>query len=159
MEETHSKPTDHREISYKHEPTITDIMAVKVLFSQTSSPLPIELVDDIMDKAEFWARSSVTLPWYDSVPGVRRDRGGNKQVKPDKMYMRMLPLGMYSVDEDLILERDHDRAATIEECKVDEHSASGVSQKMVRINARGEYPCRKIVFDIWSHDQGTLYIL
>ena len=158
MEETHSKPTDHRAISYKHEPTITDIMAVKVLFSQTSSPLPIELVDDIMDRAEFWARSSVTLRWHDSVPGVRRDRGGDKQVKPDKMYMRMLPLGMYGVDEDLILDK-HGHAATIEECKVDEYSAPGVSQKMARINTRGEYPCRKIVFDIWSRDQGPLYIL
>lgn len=35
-----------------YQPGIADILAVKNLFYETSSPLPIELVDVIMDMAE-----------------------------------------------------------------------------------------------------------
>ena len=125
--------------SSSHEPTPADIMTVRALFFQTSPPLPVELVDDILDSAEYWARSSITLQWPDTIPGVRRD-GGNGQIMLDKMYMRMPPLGMVGVDS------------------VEEDSTSRLSQE-VHNNIRGEHPCRKIVFDIRSHDQGALYIL
>lgn len=142
-------------------------MALKGLFCQASSPLPIELVDEILDMAEYWAHSSVTLQWHDSTPGVRRDRGANGQVQSNKMYMRMPPLGMYGVDEDLVLEEHHHHAATLEELrKLDavrglsgDNSASGTSQKKVRADPRGEHPCRKIVFNISSHDQGNSFSL
>lgn len=125
--------------SSSHEPTPADIMTVRALFCQTSPPLPVELVDDILDRAEYWARSSITLQWPDTIPGVRRD-GGNEQIMSDKMYMRMPPLGMVGVD------------------LVEGYSTSRLSQE-VHNNIRSEHPCRKIVFDIRSHDQGALYIL
>lgn len=148
-----------------YQPGIADILAVKNLFYETSSPLPIELVDVIMDMAEYWAHSSVTLRWSDTVPGLRRDGGGSTEEEVEnKMYMRMPPLGMYYCPEDdLILERQkYGYNTTLADLEgldgirqlFGESASSDERKKKEWANPRGEHPCRKIVFDISSHDQG-----
>ncbi|KAH7925691.1 hypothetical protein BV22DRAFT_969693, partial [Leucogyrophana mollusca] len=67
------------------QPTIADIIQVKDLFSRISTPLPIELVDKILDDASYWPYSSITLDLPRSVPGSRH-------YNKDDMYMRTLPL-------------------------------------------------------------------
>lgn len=162
MGQKQSQAPESGSLAGTHEPTIADIMTVKDLFCQVSSPLPIELVDEILDLAEYWAHGSVSLLWRDIIPGSRRDDGEYGKIKSDKMYMRLPPLGMYGTDNDLIVDRDHDHTAALGDLyKSDELRGlfgKGKSQKKIWASPRGEHPCRKIMFDIWSHDQGVFFI-
>ncbi|KIM83435.1 hypothetical protein PILCRDRAFT_69475 [Piloderma croceum F 1598] len=98
--------------------TIADIILVKEHFSKISRPLPVELIDQILDDASYWPHSSVTLEWDMLTPG-------NAEVQ-DGMYMRTLPFAVYGTEGNITLTQEHV-----------EH-----------------YPCRKIVFQLWSQDQG-----
>ncbi|KAH7903139.1 hypothetical protein BJ138DRAFT_199934, partial [Hygrophoropsis aurantiaca] len=73
-------------------PTIANIIQVKDIFSQTSPPLPIELIDQIIDDASYWPHSSITL----IKSAIVRNFGTS--ATQDAMYMRTLPLAVPGVE-------------------------------------------------------------
>jgi len=112
------------------------------------SKLPAELVDRIVEDASYWPHSSVYFEHPFTVP-LRHARNGRKVE--DVMYMRTLPLGIRGTEGDLrFLPKDfgHDGAActaVLELGGPDDHSWSAPTLL---------HPCRKIEFQLWSHDQG-----
>ncbi|KAH7905153.1 hypothetical protein BJ138DRAFT_1165272 [Hygrophoropsis aurantiaca] len=126
-------------------PTIADIIQVKDIFSQTSPPLPIELIDQIIDDASYWPHSSITLTKSAIVPNYRT--GGIQ----DEMYMRTLPLAVPGVEGSIALSGT--------EAEDEKSIALGLVEGGDPTNGkwlppRGENPARKIVFKLWSKDQG-----
>ena len=111
------------------------------------SKLPAELVDRIVEDASYWPHSSVYFERPFTVP-LRHARNGRKVE--DVMYMRTLPLGIRGTEGDLrFLPKDfgHDGAActaVLELGGPDDHSWSAPTLL---------HPCRKIEFQLWSHDQ------
>jgi hypothetical protein len=112
------------------------------------SKLPPELIDRIIEDASYWPHSSVYFERPFTVPfGHVRD---GRSIE-DAMYMRTLPLGIRGTEGDLrLLPKDfgHDGAActaVLELGGPDDHSWSAPTLL---------HPCRKIEFQLWSHDQG-----
>lgn len=109
------------------------------------SKLPAELVDKIIDDASYWLHSSVYLERCLTVP-VRREGGSVEDV----MYMRTLPLGIRGTDGDFnLLEKDfEDGSAWTKELRL------GGPDDLLYSTTTLSHPCRKIVFQLWSNDQG-----
>ncbi|RPA94644.1 hypothetical protein L873DRAFT_1700735 [Choiromyces venosus 120613-1] len=99
--------------------------------------LPLEVVDTVLDFAEYWSVAS-TISHYEAVKTVRSPYStGNVGTL---LYLRTLPLpGVFKPEQ-----RAGDRAG--EGC--------GTGYFIGDYPARGQYPVRKIVFKIVSKDQG-----
>ena len=129
-----------------YHPTIADIVQLKELLTTGFCHLPIELADQILDEAEYWAHSSVELT--DCELAARGTHGSGENV----MYMRTMPLALYGTQGDILL-TDRD---------------SGILNRRVEVGAgesewprgdtwlppRSVKPARKIVFQLESRDQG-----
>jgi hypothetical protein len=109
------------------------------------SKLPAELVDRIIDDASYWPHSSVYLERCLTVP--MRGEGGSIE---DVMYMRTLPLGIRGTDGDfnLLGEDFKDGSAWRKKLRL------GGPDDLSRSTPTLSHPCRKIVFQLWSNDQG-----
>jgi hypothetical protein len=136
--------------------TIADIILVKEYFSKVSRPLPLELIDQILDDALYWPHSSVTLEWDILTPGNAEDSTSGVNSTQDRMYMRTLPFAVYGTEGDITLTHEHVGRVGLGSVEPfhlgipnDEEAESAQW-----LPPRGEYPCRKIVFQLWSEDQG-----
>lgn len=138
-----------------YQPTIEDIISVKILFGRVSKPLPIEIIDQILDDASYWAHSSVALKWKKKVPGP-------DDIVQDKMIMRLLPFAVCGTDGDITLTKDQCEEVNWNDLeKYDigsedegEENNHAEGRSLNWLHPRGEHPCRKIEFNLWSHDQG-----
>ncbi|KAH7925672.1 hypothetical protein BV22DRAFT_1033714 [Leucogyrophana mollusca] len=132
-------------MSCHYQPSVSDIILVKKYLAF----LPLELIDRILDEASYWPHSSLTISWRDSVPSQRRNASG------DKMYMRTMPLAIYGTDVDITLPavplEDSDEGVDRVWEYMLGHEGGGAR---AWLSPRGEHPARKIVFDLWSKDQG-----
>ncbi|KAH7884116.1 hypothetical protein F5I97DRAFT_1813469 [Phlebopus sp. FC_14] len=114
-----------------YEPTTLDILQVRHYFSLIPVALPKELVDIILDYASYWTHSSLTLVKTASIAD-----GGY-------MYLRTLPLAFPNTEGNFIVSNQ------------ELHGSSARSGKLVMRNGlSGTHPCRRIEFQLWSHDQG-----
>ncbi|KAI6040655.1 hypothetical protein EDC04DRAFT_2566658, partial [Pisolithus marmoratus] len=116
----------------RYEPTVQDILTVRSYFLLLRTPLPNELIDTILDEAHYWAHSTVTVEY----PVCTREWDS-----ADHMYMRTLPLAIPGTEGDFVF--------------------SPQEPKRIRLGTGPDlslyhrlHPCRRIVFDLWSHDQG-----
>ncbi|KAI9762849.1 MAG: hypothetical protein M4579_000202 [Chaenotheca gracillima] len=122
-----------------HDPTISDVLEVRSSFSTLSSRLrlPPELVDLVLDYASYWPHTVTSTKKALKASGGHSN-GGGQEGHANKICLTTPPLGLPlppSVDGDDLAE-----------------STSGSVQEW--IPPRGEHPCRKIVFELSSHDQG-----
>ncbi|KAH7925690.1 hypothetical protein BV22DRAFT_1128833 [Leucogyrophana mollusca] len=131
-----------------HQPTIADIIQVKDIFRRIPKPLPVELIDLIIDDASYWPHSSITLDQTRTVPDPR-----HRKAK-DEMYMRTLPLAVPGVEGHIsLMGREVEDGAAVKAfvLGMDE---GGESYGGRWLPPRGEHPCKKIVFQLWSKGQG-----
>ncbi|KAH7919514.1 hypothetical protein BV22DRAFT_857030 [Leucogyrophana mollusca] len=136
-------PTAPATVSYRgHRPSIADIIHVKKYLAQLTPRLPIELIDQILDDAWYWAHSSVTVQGHVSVPNYITDGVRSR----DKMYVRTLPLAVPGSEGDIGGGNDM-RELVLGTVPVDAGSSQWAPP-------RGNHPCRMIEFQIWSRDQG-----
>ncbi|KAI9671232.1 MAG: hypothetical protein M1829_004639 [Trizodia sp. TS-e1964] len=129
-----------------YRPTVGDIVQVRHILLSQKLQLPIEIVDLILDQACYWASTSVSSSTGVVATGARRGVG-------DRLVLRTLPLG-YCGDgiqehevgsEHMVVRKLHIPTKTLD--RVPELADTVVPP-------RGAHPCRKIEFDIVSHDQG-----
>ncbi|KAI1760298.1 hypothetical protein GGR53DRAFT_510449 [Hypoxylon sp. FL1150] len=127
--------------SYEIDPE--DVMQVKDILAKTRD-LPPELVDMIMDRAEYWACSttSINYPKHVSVLGARPGE--------DQFLLRTPPLGLKWSPASRDLWRVESAPKQLEReyppCEL-EKLVDGPMSKL-------ENPFRRVVFDIVSRDQG-----
>jgi hypothetical protein len=117
---------------YPYVPNLSDIRTVREDFLQRT-PLPLELVDIILDYAEYWA--SVTF-----TSDVSVDASGSSS-RQDVIILRTIPLGLY-------YEENVDGSYQVY------NSAVSHQETLTWAPPRGENPFRQVEFHIESHDQG-----
>ncbi|KAJ8586290.1 hypothetical protein M405DRAFT_883373, partial [Rhizopogon salebrosus TDB-379] len=128
-----------------YQPSVADVVQLK---RSLRSKLPAELIDRIIEDASYWPHSSVYFEHPFTVPC---ENAGDGRMVSDAMYMRTLPLGICGTEGDLRLlpgDFGHDGAACTAALALggpDDHSWSAPTLL---------HPCRKIEFQLWSHDQG-----
>jgi len=132
-------------MSNLYKPTIADIILVKECFYAVpvSKPLPLELIDQILDYASYWAHSSVTVDWDKIIP--------DSEMVEDKMYVRTLPLAVYGTQGDVVLTKQWKSGSQEFRLGVEDDEDSETRDWLP---PRGEHPCRMIEFNLWSSDQG-----
>ena len=154
MGQSSSLPQPIATVSQPFQPTTADVVSVKESFREVSKPLPLELIDQILDEASYWPHSSITLVWPESVPYEKKKPSGTGGLFfEDKMYMRTLPFAVYGTEGDMTLTKEDLVESATESFSIG--MENGEEAKLGKwLPPRGEHPCRKIVFQLWSKDQG-----
>ncbi|PQE33660.1 ankyrin repeat protein [Rutstroemia sp. NJR-2017a WRK4] len=149
--------------SDRYQPSIEDVLAVKDVFLSLlpDSPLPLELIDAIVDLAEYWPHTSTTLSQDRQETYVRA--GGDDE---NRFMLRSFPIGFPDYKNDAegeyqIVPKDQASYPSVapkpwpKEREVPQDATAEVINKWTHVSRpKGEHPCRKIVFKIKSRDQG-----
>ncbi|KLU92665.1 hypothetical protein MAPG_11609 [Magnaporthiopsis poae ATCC 64411] len=130
-----------------HQPSVLDVLVVKAMMTKALT-LPLELVNRIIDFAEYWPHTSAQLDYGGTPHPVAR---GSSPLE-DVFLLRTLPLG-------LIKQVNPDpRHYQTEEAKLlrlsSEHPVEQFHKWTGSPSHTVQHPCRKIVFTITSSDQG-----
>ncbi|KAI5992403.1 hypothetical protein EDD15DRAFT_2168209 [Pisolithus albus] len=112
-------------------PTAQDILTVRSYFLLLRKPLCYELVDIILDEACYWAHSTVEVEYP-----IRANIWNGK----DRMYLRTLPLAIPGTEGDFVFSPQDVKEIHLGGSDLSTHERL--------------HPCRRIVFELWSHDQG-----
>lgn len=156
-----------------YEPSYADVLVAKALL-QRCGRLPLELVDDIVDMAEYWPKTHVEVDFYENrrngifVP-VRQSRNTGK----NQFILRTPPLGFRAAptkEDNYSTKEPEPRPSRNDGNEATENAGPGTggaddagvlcSDDDVRTwfpvgqAPPLEHPCRKIVFTLISHDQG-----
>lgn len=133
-------------------PSVDDVLAVKNILMQVSK-MPLELVDLVVDWAEYWPHTTVDTQTNKLRRPVARG-GPNENI----FMIRSLPIGIFPEQLD-----SESRSAIVDEFVARKPQPVAVCPEPIEKLAkswasstppRGRNPCRKIVFTIISHDQG-----
>ncbi|KHJ34311.1 hypothetical protein EV44_g5308 [Erysiphe necator] len=146
-------PSKNRNISFH--PVIKDVLAVK---DSLIKKLPIEIIDNIIDFAEYWPHTHVSVRQNSAIDSHRITAGINE----DEFLLRSYPLGYIPKENDPtdLSFQTHSFATNP---PTPGYECANSSPECTRRNLiywaeeskmRGEFPCRKIVFTLQSHDQG-----
>jgi len=125
-----------------YQPSLIDVFKVK---RYLQSKFPTMLVDKIVDDASYWPHSSVYLERPLTITF-------GPEGKNDVMYMRTPPLGIPGTDGDIsFIENDlkDNGAAWTKKLRIGERGFPRLG-----LTPTPQHPCRKIEFQLWSHDQG-----
>lgn len=137
-------------------PTIQDVIRTKRLMLQTS--LPIEIIDMILDAAEYWPRTSQATRYDRSTPSGRYSILGGS-VCQDALLLRCCPIGFEKYPGSPARPGDY-MYGTIPQAKLkplrNEYAPIDFLSYLPQDRSlrRLDQPCRKIVFTIISRDQG-----
>ncbi|KAF7955949.1 hypothetical protein EAE96_004870 [Botrytis aclada] len=161
--------------SERYQPSLEDVLTViNILFTlHPESPLPLELIDSIIDLSEYWPHTTTE--------GVLGQEEGNQNINistrevtiraggllENKFLLRTLPIGYLQSQEnnkDLSFQIPSDDQRkfsnqTPKPLPKDRGIPQDATEEVLnawaeRSHIRGEFPCKKIVFHIRSHDQG-----
>jgi hypothetical protein len=162
-----------------YKPSIRDVLAVKEALHKKST-LPYELVDAIVDMAEYWPHTSTFTSHPITIQAGRGDEDKfivslssisfrlsivNTKTRTDGEQLRSYPLGYIpptndSQGEDMFL-KDTETYQTLKPkpCPESRHVPDEMTEEVFskwssRFLTKGKHACRKIVFTIKSHDQG-----
>ncbi|KAI1003938.1 hypothetical protein K3495_g4270 [Podosphaera aphanis] len=139
-----------------YQPKPMDVLRTKSIITKK---LPIEIVDLIIDLAEYWPHSCVTLASKESDTPIRIPSGGNHE---NTFLLRSYPIGYVPRACDPVnassLNESYITTSPSPDPNIHEASQE-TSDKILshwaqESQLRGEFPCRKIVFTLKSHDQG-----
>ncbi|KAF7899710.1 hypothetical protein EAF00_004046 [Botryotinia globosa] len=163
--------------SERYQPSLEDVLTVKnILFTlRPESPLPLELIDAIIDLSEYWPHTTTTGLFF---PGQEEgDQNVNISTQEvtiraggpleNKFLLRTLPIGYLpsqANNNDSSLEiHSEDQWKFSKQIpkplpkdrEIPEDATEEVFNEWAeRSQIRGEHPCKKIVFHLRSHDQG-----
>lgn len=163
--------------SERYQPSLEDVLTVKnILFTlRPESPLPLELIDAIIDLSEYWPHTTTKGFFFpgqeegdQNVNISRREvtiRAGG--LLENKFLLRTLPIGYLPSqgnNNDSSLEIhpadqwkfSKQRPKPLpKDREIPQDATEEVLNEWVeRSQIRGEHPCKKIVFHLRSHDQG-----
>jgi len=141
-----------------HEPSVADVLVTKAMLNKALA-LPPEIVDTIVDLAEYWPHTTTEL--NDSTliargnsasASIRRDRPNRENI----FLLRSPPLGLHNWKR---VSRGTDdppvhKTVLKPQPPGDEFSASDFQEFIACPISLLAHPCRRIIFTIRSHDQG-----
>ncbi|EFX01940.1 hypothetical protein CMQ_5011 [Grosmannia clavigera kw1407] len=128
-------------------PSFADVLVVKAMMGQAFH-LPLELVDEIVDLAEYWPHTTTCIDYRQTELTEKRIGSQNQNV----MLFRTPPLGFERpphADEASYTTEPLEPAQLQQEYGRDE-----LVHWLGRRAPALEHPCRKIRFRLISHDQG-----
>lgn len=132
-------------------PTIADVLRVKIILRRPIPQvcLPLEIIDLIVDHASYWPHTTVEARSLEA-------RGNGSESASNVLCLRTWPLG--AQDYDPYKAQEVEETTTSKWWKWDFWAAKlGMTKeraKAIWVPPRGAHPCRKIVFELKSHDQG-----
>ncbi|KAI0874540.1 hypothetical protein GGS24DRAFT_459062 [Hypoxylon argillaceum] len=143
------KPQPERkpELKYTYDPTPNQCNVVKGIL-QKATNFPFEIIDIVMDLAEYWACSmasidySVTANQYLAIEGRHHE---------DALLLRTEPLGFTTWHSD---DQGRWQAAAPARKLEEEYTKEELESFIEGPHVELKHPFRKIVFDIVSRDQG-----
>lgn len=127
-----------------------DVQEVKRILAKTRN-LPLELVDIILDCAQYWACSTTTIDYTNLQPGNHMSVYGSS-LRENEFLLRTQPLGLtkWTPSSD-----DLWKVVTPPKTLEEEYPESKLLNFADAATAQAsEHPVRKVVFDITSCDQG-----
>ncbi|TGO90686.1 hypothetical protein BPOR_0055g00290 [Botrytis porri] len=163
--------------SERYQPSLEDVLTVKnILFTlRPESPLPLELIDAIIDLSEYWPHTTTKGFFFpgqedgDQSLNISRREVTIRAGGPleNKFLLRTLPIGYLPSPGNI-------KVSSLEIHSEDQWKFSKQIPKFLpkdreipqdateevltkwaeRSQIRGEHPCKKIVFHLRSHDQG-----
>lgn len=149
----------------RYQPSLEDVLTVKnILFTlRPDNPLPLELIDAILDLSEYWPHTT-SVPIHGGITLQRPTVVGSGGPGENKLILRSLPIGALPEKNNEPVQlhlSDPVRYSTLDpkawpkDQEIPQDATEEV-RKMLgeRSQIRGEFPCKKIVFKIRSHDQG-----
>ncbi|KAK4144991.1 uncharacterized protein C8A04DRAFT_10967 [Dichotomopilus funicola] len=147
-------------MSSPFEPTVADVLVVKAMLAKallaTSSRLPPEIVDVIVDLAEYWPHTTAELNDSTIIARGNQLSGRSSGDGENVFLLRSPPLGLHSwkrVSQGLNPSPPHKRAPNPRP-PGDEFAPGDFEELTVSPLTLLAHPCRRIVFTIRSHDQG-----
>ncbi|KAG1746974.1 hypothetical protein EDB19DRAFT_1688809 [Suillus lakei] len=129
--------------STEYQPSVADVLQVK---RYLQCKLPTELIDRIIDDGSYWPHSTVYIERPTTVPIYKDGKRSG-----DGIYIRSLPLGVHGTEGDFRLgEKDFEDGGAAWEKKL---RIGGLDDASPFAPMLSSHPCRKIQFQLWSHDQ------
>lgn len=119
----------------KYHPTTSDVLQLKRLLASPPVSLPLDLVEPIIDLAEYWPHSSLDVVGIDIVASGE-----------DRVYTRTPPLGAPGTEGECrpFWGSEHlFRGGYVLPEQGDSETEAGVG---------GMCPCRKVVWEIWAYE-------
>jgi len=123
--------------------TAADVHVVRALLTSRPALLPIELIDIILDEAEYWSHSTV------EVNSIRQVHGVHESLGYSKAYLVTLPLAHPHTEGHHTTSPG--KPPAVQPCQ---HMKGEVGSDAGEGMKRGKHPCRRIVFELHSRDQG-----
>jgi hypothetical protein len=141
----------------QHEPSLVDVIVAKAMLTKALS-LPPEIIDRIVDLAEYWPHTTTEL---DGTTVIARG-GNNNPLGPSRtgsenvFVLRSVPLGLQNWKRVSHNASDSpiERTLLKPQPPGEEYSADDFQQLIASPISLLAQPCRRIVFTIVSHDQG-----
>ncbi|KAL2268843.1 hypothetical protein VTJ83DRAFT_3689 [Remersonia thermophila] len=129
-----------------HEPTVADVLVTKAMLSKA---LPREIVDIIIDLAEYWPRTTTVVAGAGSAIGS----GGTDE---NVFVLRSPPLGLpsWSSTPRAPFGAAHQGTPPSPRPPGQDFSADDFQKVMGAPTSLLAHPCRRLVFTFRSHDQG-----
>ncbi|KAK3996389.1 hypothetical protein QBC44DRAFT_304352 [Cladorrhinum sp. PSN332] len=146
-EATTATTTDKQDGPFK--PSIVDVLVVKVMLNRAMN-FPPEIVDVVIDLAEYWPSHTVEVNFGEESPETVRGRHGHRDNSPeDKFIIRTPPLALEKWGNQGLY-----RAPVRPKKPAGEWSTEAFQDLVASPTALLAHPCRRIVFTLSSHDQG-----
>ncbi|KAI9706559.1 MAG: hypothetical protein M1836_003566 [Candelina mexicana] len=139
-----------------HLPTIADVLKVRDILRNPihGSYLPLEIIDLIIDHASYWPHTTVEA--HSLVA-----RGGEPESASNVLCLRTWPLGAQELDEDMVPDWMNTTDSKwwnwrhwAAKLGLTTKASNQKNDNPTWVPPRGTHPCRKIVFELESHDQG-----
>ncbi|KAI1125759.1 hypothetical protein F5Y10DRAFT_246280 [Nemania abortiva] len=141
-------PGQPPELKNYYNPSPKQCIEAKRIIAKATN-FPPELVDIVMDYAEYWACTTTSIDY--SVTGSRHLAINSGRDRENKFLLRTEPLGLTAWHTD---DKENWQTAA-PPCKLNEEYTREELERFVDGPATTlEHPFRKIVFDIVSRDQG-----
>ncbi|KAK3362590.1 hypothetical protein B0T25DRAFT_524686 [Lasiosphaeria hispida] len=136
----------HQDSADTYEPSVLDVLIVKAMLNK-SLLLPPEIVDNIVDQAEYWPHTTAEF----TSNGDYSIRGGSHGSE-NELLLRSVPLGFPRWPPRERTESHH--PPVLPKPVGDEFPADTFQELIASPVPTLAHPCRKIVFTIKSRDQG-----
>lgn len=142
--------SDANEASPRPGPSVLDVLVTKALLHKGCN-LPIELVDVIIEHAEYWPHTTVSADFSDS-DGTDSLPVYGSGANNNEFLLRTLPLGFHTQRHSDLAQHYGTKPAP--KPLSTEHPLEHLQSCVGSIDPTVTNPCRKIVFTITSRDQG-----
>ncbi|AEO54578.1 hypothetical protein MYCTH_2297284 [Thermothelomyces thermophilus ATCC 42464] len=139
-----------------YEPSVADVLVTKAMLCKALR-LPPEIVDTIVDHAEYWPHTTTRVDYpNDSLIARGKNNFGNRSATENVFLLRSPPLGLHNWNRVSRGMGDTPIHRTVPKPRPpgQEFLVDDFQELVASPISLLAHPCRRIVFTIRSHDQG-----